>query len=190
MISSWLSSVIGILKKCREQLKRKWLLTLYSTFFMPHTVYCILVWGRAPSTSIRKIKILQKRALKTILGLKLRTSSTIVFNQAKVLNFNQIHVKQLLVFMFKYKQNLLPEPLQNLFTMRNLVVTRSTRQKTPYYIYPPRLESTQQSLFFSGPNLWNELDPTHWELNILHAFKSTIHELLLSNRLDLHSMDT
>lgn len=85
MISCQLSLFIGILKKCREQLNRKWLITLYSNFLLPHMIYCILIWGHTPPTSIRKIEFLQKRALKIMLGLKMRSSSNNVFIQAKVL---------------------------------------------------------------------------------------------------------
>lgn len=67
---------------------------------------------------------------------------------------------------------------------------RSTRCDVLYYTYPPWLESTCQSLFFHGENSQNSLDPTLREFSVLSTFRSVVYELLLSDRIDLHSVSS
>lgn len=110
----------------------------------PASPHCCLVWGCTPPSTLNKILILQHRALKRVWDSELEP-----FLQALLLQVHQICAKHLLIFMYKYKNGMLPEPFPNLFTLHQNVVPRATRANLPYYIYPPRLESTHCSLFLS-----------------------------------------
>ena len=60
---------IGFLFRGREVLGRKELILLYNTLLLPHLNYCSLVWGINYPTNLHRLHILQKRAVRVILGL-------------------------------------------------------------------------------------------------------------------------
>lgn len=188
MISSRLASANGIISKCKCLLNRKWLMTFYNTFFMPHLNYCCIIWGQASSINLKWIVVLQCKVLKIILGLERRTHSNIVYSQASVLQLHQIYAKQLWTFMFKYEEGLLSDTWYALVTLCRDVVTRTTRANLPYYVFPSWLESTSRSLFHQGSMLWNMLDPDLRNIDTLNRLNNVIHELLLTDNIDLCSI--
>ena len=60
---------IGFLYRDREVLGHKELLLLYNTLLLPHLDCCSLVWGINYLTNSHKLRILQKREVRIILGL-------------------------------------------------------------------------------------------------------------------------
>ena len=54
-----MSKGIGIIIKARKHFNKETLLNLYNTMVLPFISYCVHVWGKAASTQINKIHILQ-----------------------------------------------------------------------------------------------------------------------------------
>ena len=65
-IANKISRNIGILNRLKTQLPSTALLTLYSSLTLPYLNYGLLAWGNAHQTSLDKILLLQKRAVRII----------------------------------------------------------------------------------------------------------------------------
>ena len=79
-------SCIGVLIKARKVLRGGSLKCLYYSFIYPYMIYCNQVWGSAYKTNIETLFILQKRAVRIILGVHPRSPSEPLFTTLKFLN--------------------------------------------------------------------------------------------------------
>ena len=84
------------------------MLGVYNTFVLPHINYCNIVWGAAYPSSLNKLCITQKKALKVALKLPRNTPSSTVFTETKVLTIGGINRVQTCTIMCKEHSNLLP----------------------------------------------------------------------------------
>lgn len=125
LVSSRLSSVIGVIYECKNYLTFKWLMYLSNAYFLPHVKYCNIVWGSAAHSHVNKINLLQWRILKLILGVEKRTSTNFVLSRTKVLTINRIHEKQLIILVYKSFNELLPSVLSNLFIRQQDIINNS-----------------------------------------------------------------
>ena len=149
-----ISKGIGIIIKARKYFNQDTLLSLYNTMVLPFISYCIHVWGKAASTHIDKIHILQKRIVRIISGVPPRTHSQPLFDKWKVMTTHQLYEYFIGVFMYKLYHEKLP-PLFDMFEKTSQVHSYSTRQYDSFYInYVPTLRS-QRTVKITGPKLWN-----------------------------------
>lgn len=98
---------------------------LYHTLIYTYLVYCNIAWESAKVLLLHKLLILQKRAVRSCPGSSFRSSSNPLFTRLNLLtNFgiNNLHIA---LFMFKFKNNLLPVSCTNhiAFRMHWLVQT-------------------------------------------------------------------
>ena len=81
---------IGVLIKARTVLRSESLKCPYYSFIYPYMIYCNKVWGSAYITNIEPLFILQKRAVRIILGVHPRSPSEPLFTTLKFLNCENI----------------------------------------------------------------------------------------------------
>lgn len=105
------------------------------------------------------------------LGVDQMTSTQLAYETTWVLIVHETFRWQVLIFMYKYIQDLIPSSLQNIFTFRSHITRRQTRSNDHFYISCPRLKSVW-SLFFHGPTLWNSHDSGLRSVDNLANFKS------------------
>ena len=75
-ISRKVSKSIGIIIKARKSFDNDTLLNLYNALISPHIFYCIHVWGTVASVHIERLHVLQKKIVRIICGVHLRTHTT------------------------------------------------------------------------------------------------------------------
>ena len=81
---------IGVIIKARKVLHNESLKCLYYSFMYPYMIYCNQVWGSACKTNIEPLQVLQKRAVRIILGVHPRSPSEPLFTTLKFLNCKNI----------------------------------------------------------------------------------------------------
>jgi len=99
-VENKLSSIIGILYRIRFKITKKAALLIYDALIYSHLSYCNLLWASTYKSSLDKLFILQKRALKNCLNLPKRTETNIVFELADKLSVYQINKLQTASFIF------------------------------------------------------------------------------------------
>jgi hypothetical protein len=114
-LSKKLSKSIGILSRARKFLDKQTLKQLYYSFLYPYLTYCNIIWGNAPSTMLWPIFRAQKRALRIMENIKSRDTTKMAFKENRILRLPEIYCFSVLLFVYKYKNGLLPTPFLNFF---------------------------------------------------------------------------
>jgi hypothetical protein len=110
-----ISKSIGIIYRSRFELSTNAKLSLYYTLIYPYLTYCNKVWSSTYVSSLNRILLLQKRAVRAITNSDYRAHSTPLFLDLKVLDIYKLNTFHIAKFMFKYHHNLLPPFFLNLF---------------------------------------------------------------------------
>ena len=94
---------IGVIIKARKVLYNESLKCLYYSFIYPYMIYCNRVWGSACKTNIEPLQVLQKRAVRIILGVHPRSPSEPLFTTLKFLKCKNILKFKYLIGRLMYR---------------------------------------------------------------------------------------
>ena len=174
---------IGILIKARAYLKKETMITLYYSFIYPYYIYCNHIWGTSCSKNIKRLFVLQKKAIRIICHANPRSQSEPLFKELKLLNVWQINEFLNGQFMYKCYHNLLPSVFDTYFIRTRDIHKYGTRQATAYFDIPKvKTEYRKTSIQFRGPFIWNKIIKNKISPNIsIHTFKSKLKHLILNN---------
>ena len=75
-LQSKITRSIGILFKLRQFMPRSVLLILYYSFVHAHLLYALLIWTSTYSTYLKRLQVLQNKAIRIISGIQPRESIT------------------------------------------------------------------------------------------------------------------
>jgi hypothetical protein len=75
---------------------------------IPYLTYCSVIWGMASDNILWPIFRTQKRAIRIIDNLRGRTSTKSTFYKYQILRLLEIYKYSALIFVYKYKNDLLP----------------------------------------------------------------------------------
>lgn len=77
--------------------------------------YCCMIYGNAPKYLTACMSVIQKIVIKTILHGPRCTALIVVYDEARTLPFQDIYVTHILLFMFRYVYNHLPDIFAEFF---------------------------------------------------------------------------
>ena len=143
-----LSKTIGIFYKLRYNAPKHVLVSLYYSLIYPYLIYGNLIWGNTYQTYINKIFLLQKKVIRIIALENFRAHTNPIFLECKILKIQDICKYNLAIYAFKQNLN------SNLETRTHNYGTRGQNSAVPAF---RRLASTQRSLSYSAPTVWNSL---------------------------------
>ena len=111
-----LSCAIGMLAKIRYYVPKEILLNVYHAIFNSHLTYGSQVWGQANNEQMKKLGILQNKALRIIDFKPPRESTNKLYIDSKILKHkDQIMISNCLL-AFSYLKGLLPSSFQKFLT--------------------------------------------------------------------------
>ena len=173
-ITNKLSKSSGIFYKIRENLSRKAKLDYYYAFIFPYISYNIEVWGSTAQCHLNPLVLQQKRFIRLLANADWLAHTTPLFQEYKILKISDVYLYYVSVYVFKAKQ-------QGNFHTEHAYNTRSI-DRLPFTFQ--RLNSTQRSLTFTGPHIWNSL-PLHLRnIDTLPKFKKHLKQFLLEKYSD------
>ena len=175
-----ISRNMGIINKLKAFFPHHILFSLYNTLILSYINYGILAWGSAAATTINRLLILQKRALRIVNNSHYFAHTNPFFVKHKSLKINDLYNLQLGSFMFQLVHNELPKCLTSMFTSNKLVHSYSTRQASLFHIPLTRSSLAQRTTKYTGPKLWNSLDNSLRKLNNIKSFKNKLKEIILN----------
>ena len=158
IVASKTSKCLGIISKIRHLVP--WHLTrmLYLTLAEPYMNYCNIVWCRSEKTNkLDKIHKIQKKYCRLITFSSFTASWKPLFLQLKLLNIYNIYKYQLVIYMYKVLNHLIPSLDHHLFRNGSSVHSHDTRGKDHLRKTACRTKMRQNMICFQGPKLWNGL---------------------------------
>ena len=177
-IAQKISKSIGIIAKLRHFVPSQTMFSIYKALITPYANYGICSWGNAAITYLKRVLVLQKRALRLINFSNAREHTVPFFLQTRSLPINFMSFER----VHDIFNNQAPDNLNCLFLCSSLedVHRYTTRSKSNKCIYVDgvRTESCKRSFHFIGIKIWNSLPASIKSLNKF-KFKTRIKNISL-----------
>ena len=180
-ISLKVSKNIAIIKKLIKTINRDSLYNLYYSLIYPYLINGITVWGISGISNLSPLIILQKKVVRIFMKSGRRDHTLPLFKKLNILPFNSLYVYNMLVNIYKIRNELLPEIFTVNFKINRNITTRNTRQQDLYFIPKFRTQTMENTLIVQGPKIANKykvLFQTHCSIG---TFKRTVKKLLFSD---------
>ena len=197
-LSTKISRNSGILFKLKGKVPGKILQLIYNSFIQSHLYYCATIWGTRSLNSIQQVFSAQKKGIRAAdtefhrYRYDKDSGSTpahtkAIFNKLGILSLPNLIAKCCLCLMHKVYLNVAPVNILKIFDR----VDRTAPRREPEYFAVPynRLKSTDKSLNYIGPKLYNQTvnavnkDTKYMATNLqdkfTNSFKSTVNKYLL-----------
>jgi len=147
--------------------------SLYFSLVHCHITYGIIAWGN--SKSIRKIEILQKRAVRIINNKPYRAHTEPLFKLNNILTVKDIYKHQVCLFVHDFKYNRLPVSFSYFFPTGNDTNLSSRRvNHIPLTIPMSRTSFSSHLPTHLFPNIWNSLHNDTMSIQNRNTFTSTL----------------
>jgi hypothetical protein len=184
-ISSKIAKSIGILSRVAYLLPTHIRISLYYSIIHPYFSYCNMIWASNYPARLKRLIVLQNRALRIIVN-QARHSSTylstdLAFQDTHILKLEQLTILQTSEFMHKYTNNQLPSSFNNYFkttSQSNPYPVRSSANYRPIY---SRTNTRRFSIKSAGPKIWNSIPNDIRYLTSFHLFKRRLRAYLIAN---------
>ena len=155
-----ISSGLYALNSAKHILNSCHLRMLYHTMVNPYLLYGNILWGGAYQKYTKRLNIMQKRAIRTIMNATYNEHTSPLFKATNILKLTDLHDFQVIKFMGKFMHNELPLPLLELFQSQVVNHEHDTRHRDGPNLPLSHSEIMRRSIFHRGPNLWMNL-PNH-----------------------------
>ena len=185
LIENKISKNIGILYKAKFLLNQKCLKNIYFSFIHSYLNYANIAWASTNRTKLRKLFIKQKQAIRIIYYKGRQTHARPLMKNLNALNIYQINIFQILLFMFKVKNNVIPNTFKEQFKL--VQHNYSTRNSLKNFNQPKTITKLSNfSISCRGPKLWNDILNTNTKSIVsLLQFRNTIKRQLLNSENEL-----
>ena len=114
-IASKISKIVGIIARLRHHVPLNTLLQIYRPLIFPYTLYGVPVWGQASQCDLKKILILQKRALRLIFFSSKRSHAIPLFVAFNILPINMLYFETVSTIMHDVSTRSTPDNIRELF---------------------------------------------------------------------------
>ena len=156
-VNSKISLAMFAIKQVKHILPRDILKNLYFALIHPHLSYGILAWGNANQTILRKTKMLQKRAIRTINKAAFNSHTDPLFHSAQILKLDDLYQYSSALFMYDYINNNLPRSFDNIFSLnKDIQTTYVTRQSDQLYIERCLSNFASKLPLYTLPQMWSK----------------------------------
>lgn len=177
MIRLKISKSIGIICHIKRLINISLLITLYNSLILPYLMYCNVLWGKTYQTKLEKLKVLQRKFIRTTLNMGRR--ETIALRHLKDLNLlmvDDIIKLSIGIYMYKTKNLLFPSFYKN--PVKSSARMYNTRFNH-YYIAFCRTNIAKEFITYTGPLLWNTIDDIIKNKYTLHQFRNSYKSQIL-----------
>ena len=151
------SKGIGIIKKLCPFLKKSTLVNLYYAFIYPFLTYCIHVWGTAHDVHLNKLIVLQKRAIRIIAGVPPRSHTEPLFQQYKLIEFDDLITLNTSLFVYRYSHGLLPHVFDAFYRLNSHFNLYETRHGLMLSQPVGKTDRPYKTIRYQGVHVWNRI---------------------------------
>ena len=147
-----------LFKRIRNYISQNIALMFYKTILQSKLDYCDVVWRNIMKKSVKKLQVLQNRALRIILKVDARYSTISLFQQLKLDFLEKRRDKHALYMMYKIANHNCPNYLLDLFELKKC--NYNMRNSINNFVLP-KLKTCLKKKSFSyfGAKCWNSISP-------------------------------
>src|SRR6218665_3980391 len=152
---------------------------LYYTMVHSYLSYCSIIWASNYPARLKTLEMLQKWALRIIVGCSYFASAGRLFKSNNILPVKQLQLYQTAEFMHRYYIHNLPSAFSGYYTQ--------VAELNPYYLrsdanFRPsfaRTNTRKFSIKITGTRIWNRLSLNISTVASLRLFKSKVRSFLM-----------
>ena len=182
LLQNKISKTVGILSRVKNTLTTAHLKTLYQSLVEPYLNYCCIVWASpVKTTMLETLHKLQKRSVRIILYANYQAHTKPLFFKLNILNIYDLCKTQILRFVYKSCNGLLPN-YSDYFTFVRERHCYATRCSNNYNLYRTNTHKSCRvnALVNRGPRCWNSLPISIKSAPYFSTFKRQLKEHLIT----------
>ena len=169
-----ISKNAGILYKLRNNVPLNNLLTVYHSFIESYLNYCTIIFGNAYDSHIKPVEVAQRKCIRVIANVKKSSHTEPLFKKYGILKFKDIYRLNVASYVYLNRQCFMEPNTSHRYNTRSNI-----NDLSPSF---QRLTLTQnQSIYFQGPRIWNEIPVCVRESPSLFSFKKSFKKFTLSS---------
>ena len=186
-LSKKISKSIGIIYKMRKMCPQRVQMSLYYSLVHSHLNYGACVWGNADEIHLNKVRLLQKKVIRTISNADFNEHSGPLFKNLNILKLEDLFKMQYACLMWEYEHGNLPTCFKNYFKkvsdMHNYETRNATTGKLSENIRVNTSTHGLTMLKFQGPKVFNAIKDFEFYndskslYNFRHKYKSYLIDL-------------
>jgi len=137
-IANKISKTIGVINKAKHVLDTCHLKMLYQCLIEPYLNHCCIVWANpVKNTALESLFKVQKRSVRIICFARFNANTLSLFQELSVLSICDLCLIQILIYVYKSINLLLPNHLTNYFTQTSSIHSHSTpaQKRTLYRLH-------------------------------------------------------
>ena len=175
LITKKVNKGLYVLRRLRDFVDIKTLVTVYKALVQPHFDYCSQVWGCLGITLQNHLQRLQNRAVRIITKRGYEFRSADLLKELHISNLSVRRNNQLCTIMYQVNNGMVPDYLIDLFKKTNTLHSYETRQAEFNFLLPkPNTNFRKKSFSYRGALGWNDLVPNLKNLKSLTTFKKSL----------------
>ena len=175
LITKKVNKGLYVLRRLRDFVDVRTLVTVYKTLIQPHFNYCSQVWGCLGITLQNQLQRLQNRAARIITKRGYEFRSVDILKELDLPNLSLRRNNQLCTTMYQVNNNMVPDYLIDLFTKTSTLHNYQTRQAEFNFALPkPNTNFCKKSFSYRGAVAWNDLLPNIKNMGSLSTFKRAL----------------
>ncbi len=130
-----LNRAVGMIYKIRCNCTGSVLQSLYFSLFHSHLSYALSIWGTSTDGYLSKLRLLQKRIVRSITFSDFNAHTTPLYKDICILTMKDLFSYTVASLMWDFDHSTLPDSLNLMFTRRNEIHTRKLRDNNKNKVY-------------------------------------------------------
>jgi len=169
-----LCKVAFMIKSLKEILSPNLIRNIYFSKFHSLLRFGILFWGGSGSELITRILRIQKRVIRSMVGVSSRTSCRHLFQELNILTSVSLYIMEVICYIRKHHQ---------LVDLNSNIHAYNTRRKMDIHIQLHKTDLYKRSVINMGTKLYNKLPSYIKGIDSYKTFKRELKSLLLMHSL-------
>ena len=127
------------------------------------------IWGNTNDTHLNPIV---KKSIRAISFAHYLDGTSPLFKRLNILNLKKIVIQRIALLMFKYDKGVLPQPINNLFSVNNERQNYNTRHNHDLQINTGNGEIVYKLVSFHGVHIWNHISKKFRSMYHTHVLRT------------------
>ena len=172
------------IRRAKNLLTPAALKSLYFAFIQSHLYYCPIILSSTSQQNFNQIKLVQKKAIRTITNSSYTAHTAPLFAQLQILPYEYIIKQAKLLFMHSVENRYAPFSFHDTWTKNSVNQgDRPLRNADDYKLPNARTELFKKSPLYTLPLEWNNMDDNKFIRNRT-TFKTAVKFNLLAELID------
>ena len=176
-VGNKISSSCWAMSKIRNLMTEDVLKQIYYSIVYPHLQYCVSCWGGVPPTTLNRINVLQRRAIRTICKVSRDENTSELFHKLNLLKMKDIYHFRLSIIMHSMHNGIwVGMEMMKVKELHNYETRFSTEENFCLPIVKSNIGKC--SFNFMGPKAWSNV-PSNLKVLPIHEFKKNFMQILI-----------